>query len=190
MDDYEFFVNKVIAFHGHVCTGVVLGTRMSLAAMRYLGLDPHQQNRNVIAYAEIDRCMTDAVMVVTGCSLGRRTLKHVDYGKFAVTLINQNTGRAVRAIVKEDFSRKDSMDETIRLITSIPDERLITLQPVRVNISEYDLPGFPQRTAVCTICGEQVMDGRDIIRNGVTLCRGCAGGNYYKLTGEGIDAEK
>jgi formylmethanofuran dehydrogenase subunit E len=190
MDDYEFFVNKVTAFHGHVCTGIVLGTRMSLAAMRYLGLDPHQQNRNILAYAEIDRCMTDAVMVITGCSLGRRTLKHIDYGKFAVTLINQDSGIAVRAIVKEDFSRKDNMDETIRLIASISDERLITLQTVQVDISEYDLPGFPRRSAVCAVCGEQVMDGRDIIRNGVTLCRGCTGGNYYTVPGEKIDAEK
>jgi formylmethanofuran dehydrogenase subunit E len=184
MDDYELFINKVIAFHGHVCTGVVLGTRMSLAAMRYLGLDPHKQNRNIIAFAEIDRCMTDAVMVVTGCSLGGRTLKHIDYGKFAVTLLNQDTGLAVRAIVNENFSHKDSMEETIKLITAIPDSQLITLEPVHVNISEFDMPGFPKRTAICTVCGEEIMDGRDIIRNGVTLCRGCAGGSYYKLTGE------
>ena len=90
MDDFDYFVKKVNDFHGHVCTGIVLGTRMSLAAMRYLEIDPHQskEKRHLIAYTEIDRCMTDAVIVITGCSPGRRSLKLVDYGKFALTLIS------------------------------------------------------------------------------------------------------
>jgi formylmethanofuran dehydrogenase subunit E len=33
-----------------------------------------------MVYAEMDRCATDAVQSVTGCSLGKRTLKFVDYG--------------------------------------------------------------------------------------------------------------
>ncbi len=179
MEDYEVFLSKVKSFHGHVCPGIVLGTRMTLAAMRHLGLDPHRENRNIIAYAEIDRCMTDAVMVITGCSLGRRSLKHVDYGKFAVTLVNQETGRAVRAIVNGDFSGQGDMEERKRMIAAIPDERLITLQKVQMNIPECDLPGFPRKTAVCSACGEQIMDGRDVDRDGAVLCRGCAGGTYY-----------
>ena len=182
MDDFDYFVKKVNDFHGHVCTGIVLGTRMSLAAMRYLGIDPHQskEKRHLIAYTEIDRCMTDAVIVITGCSPGRRSLKLVDYGKFALTLINQDTGKAVRAIVKENFSRQEDMEETKKIIAGIPDEQLIALQEVRVNIPKFDLPGFPLKTAVCSVCGEQIMDGRDITRNGVVLCKGCAEGTYYR----------
>ena len=182
MDDYEYFVKKVNDFHGHICTGIVLGTRMTLAAMRYLGLDPHQskEKRKLIAYTEIDRCMTDAVIVITGCSPGRRTLKLVDYGKFAVTLINQDTGRAVRTIVKENFTGQQNMEQTRRIIEGIPDERLIGLQEVRVDIPKFDLPGFPLKMAVCSACGENIMDGRDIDRNGAILCRACAGSAYYQ----------
>lgn len=180
MDDYEFFLNKVDSFHGHTCTGIALGTRMTLAAMRYLGLDPHVRNRNVIAYVETDRCMTDAVMVISGCSLGRRTLKHVDYGKFAVTLVNQTTGKAVRAIVKEDFSVINNKDEAIKKVASIPDEKLVTLQEVIMDIPEFDLPGFSLRTDWCSVCGEKIMDGRDINKEGKIYCRACANGKYYK----------
>ena len=180
MDDFDYFVKKMNTFHGHVCTGIVLGTRMSLAAMRYLDVDPRGENKNLIVYTEIDRCMTDAVMITTGCTLGRRSLKLVDYGKFAMTLINQGTGRAVRATVIENFSRKEDMEETKRIIAAIPDERLIKLQDVQVIIPKYDMPGFPLKTAVCSVCGEQIMDGRDMDRKGVVLCRGCAEGTYYR----------
>jgi formylmethanofuran dehydrogenase subunit E len=182
LDDYDYFVNKVNDFHGHICTGIVLGTRMTLAAMRYLELDPHQskEKRHIIVYAEIDRCMTDAVIVITGCSPGRRSLKLVDYGKFAMTLINQDTGKAVRASVKENFTGQQDMEETKRIIAGIPDERLVALQDVQVTIPKFDLPGFPQKTAECSVCGERIMDGRDIDRDGVILCRGCADGTYYR----------
>jgi formylmethanofuran dehydrogenase subunit E len=156
---------------------------MTLAAMRYLELDPHQnqEKRNIIVYTEIDRCMTDAVMVITGCSPGRRSLKLVDYGKFAMTLINQDTGRAVRTIIKKNLSDQQNIEETKRIIAAIPDERLITLQDVEVNIPKFDLPGFPFKTTVCSVCGEQIMDGRDIDRNGTIRCRGCASGTYYTI---------
>jgi formylmethanofuran dehydrogenase subunit E len=173
-------MKKVGDFHGHICTGIVLGTRMTLAAMRHLGLDPYQHNRDILAYAEVDRCMTDAVMIITGCSLGRRSLKHVDYGKFAMTLINQTTGKAVRAIVLHDFSSHDDMEENIRIIKSLSDEELVTLRDVTVNVPAADLPGFPVRSAVCAVCGEQVMDARDVEKDGKTLCRGCAEGTYYE----------
>jgi formylmethanofuran dehydrogenase subunit E len=150
--------------------------------MRYLELDPHQskEKRHLIAYTEIDRCMTDAVIVITGCSPGRRTLKLVDYGKFAMTLINQDTGKAVRTTVKENFSGQQDMEETKRIIAGIPDERLISLQDVQVNIPGFDLPGFPLKTAVCSVCGETIMDGRDIECGGTVICHACAGGAYYR----------
>ena len=179
MNDYEYFLEKANDFHGHICTGIALGIRMSLAAMRFLGLDPRQKSKEIIVYAEIDRCMTDAVMVVTGCSLGRRTLKHVDYGKFAMTLVNLETGRAVCATVKQVYRNEGSMEETLKKIEATPDDKLVTLQEVKVNVPETDLPGQPRRTAVCSVCGERVVDGRDCIQNGEAFCRGCLNGTYY-----------
>ena len=179
MEDYKYYLKKVSDFHGGRCIGIALGTRMTLATMRHLGLDPHRKAKNIIAYAEIDRCMTDAVLVITGCSLGRRSLKHIDYGKFAVTIVNQTTGKAVRATVKRVFSSQSNKEETLREIESIPEEELVTLQEVEVTIPENDLPGSPRKTAVCNTCGERIVDNRDIERDGFTLCKGCANGTYY-----------
>lgn len=40
--------------------------------------------------------MADAVQAVTKCSMGKRSLKQMYYGKFAVTFYNMDTGEALR----------------------------------------------------------------------------------------------
>jgi formylmethanofuran dehydrogenase subunit E len=180
MSDFDVYLKKAGDFHGHVCVGIALGTRISLAALRALGLKPGVKNKNLVVYTEIDRCMTDAVQTVTGSSLGHRSLKHVDYGKFAATFVNLNTGRAIRATVKEYFSSKDSIEETLKKLARIPDSELVTLREVTVNIPETDLPGPPKDRAICASCGERIVDGREINKGNKTLCRACANGPYYQ----------
>ncbi|WP_278246491.1 formylmethanofuran dehydrogenase subunit E family protein [Clostridium drakei] len=43
-----------------------------------------------MVFIETDRCLTDAVQAVTGCSLGKRRLKW-DYGKMGASFIDMNT---------------------------------------------------------------------------------------------------
>ena len=85
IEKMDIYLEKAKAFHGDVCAGIVLGTRLTLAGMKALGLDPAKKNKNLIVFVEIDRCITDAVQAITGCSLGHRTLKYVNYGKFGAT---------------------------------------------------------------------------------------------------------
>ena len=181
MRDFDYYVKKAGDFHGHACAGTALGTKISLAAMKALGLDPEVKNKNLIVFTEIDRCMTDAVQVITGCSLGHRSLKYMDYGKFAATFVNLDTGKAVRATVKEHFSNEDTSEKTLRKIARIPESELVTLQEVTVKIPETDLPGPPREKAVCASCGERVVDGRQVNKGGKTLCRACAGNSYYTV---------
>ncbi|MGH7407703.1 MAG: FmdE family protein, partial [Candidatus Methylomirabilales bacterium] len=68
---------------------------------RAVGLDEPREGKRLLVYVEINRCATDAIQSVTGCSLGKRTLRHVDYGKTAATFVNLVTGRAVRVIARE-----------------------------------------------------------------------------------------
>jgi formylmethanofuran dehydrogenase subunit E len=184
MSDFDFYLKKAGDFHGHVCTGIALGTRISLAAMQALGLKPGMRHKNLIVYAETDRCMTDAVQSVTGCSLGHRSLKHIDYGKFAATFVNLDTGKAVRGTIKEHFSNAVSIEETVQKLSGIPDSELVTLQEVIINIPETDLPGLPKQKAICASCGERIMDGREVNKDNRILCKACACGGYYHLKGE------
>ena len=96
---FESHLNESVKVHGHLCAGQVLGVRMSLLGLREAGLeDPKGKDRkNIIVYVEMDRCATDAVQSVTGCSLGHRTMKFMDYGKMAATFVNLKSGKAIRA---------------------------------------------------------------------------------------------
>jgi formylmethanofuran dehydrogenase subunit E len=180
MSDFEFYLKKVGDHHGHVCGGIALGTKMTLAAMKALGLNPGVKNKNLIVYVEIDRCMTDAVQVITGCTLGHRSLKHVDYGKFAATFVNTDSGKALRATVTEKFDSSGPVEEMCRKVEETPDSEMVILQEVKVNIPETDLPGSPRKRAYCAVCGERVMDGREVNQENRVLCRACAGNKYYQ----------
>jgi formylmethanofuran dehydrogenase subunit E len=117
-----------------------MGTKMTLAAMKYLGLDPNVKNKNLIVYAEIDRCMTDAIQVITGCTLGHRTLKYVDYGKFAATFVNLTSHKAVRATIRESCEIKGAPEEVVEKMANLPESEVVNIQEVEVNIPETSPP--------------------------------------------------
>src|SRR4030067_3517032 len=102
--NFEELLNESAKTHGHLCPGQVLGVRMSMLGLGEIGIeDPKGKDRkNLIVFVEMDRCATDAVQSVTGCSLGHRTMKFMDYGKMAATFVNLKTARAVRIIARED----------------------------------------------------------------------------------------
>jgi formylmethanofuran dehydrogenase subunit E len=173
------FLTKAKKIHGDICPGLVLGTRMSLAGMRALNLDPTKRNRDLIAFVEIDRCMTDAVQAVTGCSLGHRNLKYFDYGKFATVLYDSSSHKAVRISPRTEQKTPSNIIEYWK---SAPEGELVKIEHVVVNVKEDDLPGKPRSRIPCNRCGEIIMDNRGISVGGKILCRSCVEGAYYQLT--------
>jgi formylmethanofuran dehydrogenase subunit E len=101
---FESLLDESARIYGRLCPGQVLGVRMSQLGLREIGItDPKGRDRkSLIVFVEMDRCATDAVQSVTGCSLGHRTMKFMDYGKMAATFVNLKTGQAVRVLARED----------------------------------------------------------------------------------------
>src|SRR5580704_6757138 len=88
--------------HGHLCAGQVLGVRLAMLGLQELGIqDPIAGRKRIVTYVEIDRCVTDAVALVSNCRLGKRALKFRDWGKVAATFVDLQTGRAIRIAAKE-----------------------------------------------------------------------------------------
>jgi formylmethanofuran dehydrogenase subunit E len=182
IEEFYFFAKKVEEFHGHICVGIAMGVKTSLAAMRVLGFDPHEKkHKDLIVYVETDRCMTDAVQVISGCSLGKRSLKYVDYGRFAATFVKLSTGEAYRVTTKKDFSKDLSVEDILKIVSEMPDDDLVLLQKVDIKIPDCDLPGPPKDKATCTTCGERVMDGRAVLKDGKAYCKACLQGAYYTI---------
>ncbi len=174
--------------HGHLCPGQVLGVRMAILGCERLGIYEPKSSKRLITFVETDRCGTDAVQTVTGCTLGKRTLKFVDYGKLAATFIDTETGRAVRIAAKESArdaalrflpNEPNAHEAQLHAYKALPDEDLFSVQDVRVELAEAELPGRPRGRTVCAECGEGVNNGRELSVAGRTLCRACAGGPYY-----------
>lgn len=180
-----------VRVHGHLCAGQVLGVRMSMLGLREVGiLDPKGKDRKkIIVFVETDRCATDAVQSITGCSLGNRTLKFMDYGKMAATFLNLATRRAVRITAREEIRQAakayfpgiaNRYAAQLEAYKIMDDEELFDRMNVGVTLRAGDMPGRPSRRVPCEACGEQVQDARDILRNGRVLCRACADGGYYE----------
>ncbi len=192
--DFGFLLEESLRIHGHLCPGQVLGVKMSMLGLRKIGItDPKGRDRkNLIVFVEMDRCATDAVQSVTGCSLGHRTMKFMDYGKMAVTFMNLKTGRAVRVIAKEEARQKaknyfprieNKYSAQLEAYKIMPDEELFAVMEVNVKINPEDMPGRPLRRIRCDACGEYVQDLREVYRGGKVLCTPCAGSGYYERCG-------
>jgi formylmethanofuran dehydrogenase subunit E len=189
--DFNKLLDESVKAHGHLCPGQVLGVRLSLLGLREIGIkDPKGKDRkNLIVYVEIDRCATDAVQSVTGCSPGKRTLKLLDYGKMAATFVNLKTGKAVRVLAIEGSKARaknycpeiqDKYQRQTEAYKVMPDEELFKWEGVEVEIPEHDMPGRPLSRIMCEKCGEYVQDRREVSSAGKLLCKACAQGAYYR----------
>jgi len=201
MENFAELLEKSTKIHGHICAGQVIGVRLSMIGLREIGIDDPRgsQRKDFYVLVEIDRCATDAIQTVTGCSLGKRSLKWLDYGIMAATFVNLKNGRAARVTAREEAresSKKycpgigDKYRQQLEAYRIMPEEELFRVQPVRVKVPEEDMPGRPRRRVQCESCGDWVQDCRDVQQEGRSLCRPCAHGRYYELvTDEGPSKE-
>jgi len=107
-----------LALHGHKCPAMPLGLRAGLAAMEVLGVQ-HAPDGQLTALVEIDRnhcstCFADGVQVATGCTFGKGNIRSLGYGKFALTLIDNKTGRSVRVVATPEAMRRSQESEFIQ----------------------------------------------------------------------------
>ena len=70
-------------------------------------------------------------------------------------------------------------ERQLRAYKLLPDEELFKIEKVTVNVPTEDQPGRPVSRVTCDECGEAVNDHREVISEGRTLCRACAGQAYY-----------
>jgi formylmethanofuran dehydrogenase subunit E len=199
--NFDFLLEESARVHGHLCAGQVLGVRMSMLGLREVGItDPKGVDRKqIIVFVEMDRCATDAVQSVTGCSLGKRTMKFMDFGKMAATFVNLRTGKAVRVLAREESRRKakerfphieNKYAGQLKAYGIMSDEDLFEIMPVQVRLQPKDMPGRPLSRVVCEACGEHVQDGREVLLDGDVLCKSCAGNSYYTLENVSFCAER
>lgn len=177
--------------HRHLCPRQVLGARMGMLAGRLLGLELPQTARRLYTFVETDGCFADGVSVATGCWLGRRTMRLIDYGKVAATFVDTRGGQAIRIWPSPQARERASVyapgaksrwHAYLDAYQVMPDEELLCVRQVTLTL---DLPALISRNgarAHCERCGEEIINERELCRGNAVLCRACADGAYYAHT--------
>ena len=190
MNQYEaeVFYDLSTERHGHLCPRQVLGVRMGMLAARFFKFALPQSEKRLLTLVETDGCFADGVAVTTNCELGRRTLRLMDYGKIAATFIDTWTEQAFR-ITPHPHSRERAQafcpelespwHRYLEAYQQLPDEALFSVTEVRLSFSLEALISEPGLRVYCATCGEEVINGREVVRNGNALCQPCANGAYY-----------
>lgn len=191
MESFEQLLAESTRIHGHICAGQVIGVRMALAALERIGVCDSKgtDRKKLYVVVEIDRCATDAIQSVTGCSLGKRSLRWVDFGIMAATFVHLESSQAIRVVAREEARTLsegycpeiiDKYQRQLEAYKVMPLTELFDFQEVAVQIPACDLPGRPMRRVQCSQCGDFVQDCREQEQDGRLLCRACTGGRYYQ----------
>jgi formylmethanofuran dehydrogenase subunit E len=81
-----------------------LGFRAGVAALEALGAE-RELNMAKLAFVETASghaagCFADGVQMATGCTFGKGLIERTQYGKWALTLVDRGTGKAVRVTIR------------------------------------------------------------------------------------------
>lgn len=173
--------------HSHLCPRQILGVRIGLAGMETLGLEANQGNKRLLTIIETDGCFADGVIAATGCTVGHRTLRVEDYGKTAATFIDTVSGYAVRiAPVRDIRERACRFLPTeprhyfaqMQAYQSMPDDQMFSVMEVSMVVPIDQIVSRPGVRVTCDLCGEEILNERDVNKNGMTICRPCAAPGY------------
>jgi formylmethanofuran dehydrogenase subunit E len=187
---------KCAEFHGHVCPGLAIGYRAAKIGLQELA-GSRAKNEELVVIAETDACGVDAVMVITGCTLGKGNLLYRNFGKHAFTFINRSTGECVRICAHSEAWQQDEQMRLLRakvFAGSATDEEksLIALNQRKIMQQILDMPQeefckvqhvkeeLPPKARIfdsvtCAFCGEMVSESRTRIRDGKPACIPCSG---------------
>lgn len=194
MTDYlNSLLEQSAALHRHPCPRQVLGARMGILAGQLLAIELPQTNKRLLSIVETDGCFADGVSVATNCWVGRRTLRIVDFGKTAVTFVDTQTETAVRLFplptIRElapDFApeARNRWEGYLLGYQRMPDDLLFGIQSVVLTQSIQEIVSRAGVRVNCDVCGEEIINEREVERDAITLCQTCAGAGYYALVSE------
>src|SRR5271170_2116398 len=202
MQTFDALLREAEVAHGHLCAGQILGVRLAMLGCERLGIDDPKgaDRKRLVTFIEIDRCATDAIAVVTGCRLGKRAIKFRDWGKMAATFVDLASPisdlaspltphgdapvyKALRIAALESSKQRardlyphieNKNQQQMLAYRELPNEDLFSEEWVSVPIHPREMPGYKSARITCAQCGEGINYDRETIRDGKTLCQGCA----------------
>ena len=189
MSDLQAILDVSSSWHKHLCPRQVLGARLGLAGAAALGLQIPRVDKRLLTLVETDGCFSSGIEAATGCSMRHRTLRLVDYGKIAATFVDVKTGTAVRVAPQPDVRQKArdyAPEEKKHYFAQLsgyqrmPDAELLTIQPVRLHTPVDKIISRAGVRVNCAVCGEEIINEREVVDDGQPFCQACAAAAYYE----------
>ena len=181
-------LEKSSSQHRHLCPRQVLGARIGLAGAAMLGFGTPRHDKRLLVIIETDGCFADGIEAATGCTMGHRTLRLEDYGKIGATFVDVKMETAVRVYPQLDVRQKARLyapEERRRYFAQLvgyqrmPDDMLLVVQPVRLTTPAAQIVSRAGRRVNCGICGEEIINEREVWRGNMLLCKACIKPAYY-----------
>ena len=180
-DTYDEFVQKVRKFHGGPAGGVILGGMMLDMAQRNLPAEGMFD-----AICETDKCLPDAIQMLTPCTIGNGWMRIINSGRFSVTLYDKRSGSGVRVFVNaskvKNFQDMDNWFSSLipkaeqsreRLLAAIRDHGRDVLDLQRVKVDINALPDKEMvNYVICDNCHESCLP------TARGICLSCQGQAY------------
>ncbi len=188
MQSLQSILRESSARHKHLCPRQVLGARMSLLAGEMLNLVLPRADKRLLVIAETDGCTVDGIIAATGCHVGGRTLRILDFGKVAATFIDTCTEESIRIVPRSEareMSRvyapaaRNKWEAMLIAYQVMPASELFTVQSVALDIPISRIMSRAGVKSICEFCQEEIINGREIVHGESILCGGCAGKGYY-----------
>lgn len=188
MNRLESLLEQSMARHSHLCPRQVLGVRMALAGAELLSFELPRHDKSMIIVTETDGCFLDGLEVATGLTPGHRTLRIVDYGKIAATFVDVKNGLAVRIAPRPDVRQQAfrfAQGETRHYFAQLqgyqvmPANILFSAAWVTLSPSAEVIMSRPGVRTVCSACGEEIINEREVVIEDKAFCQTCCGNGYY-----------
>jgi formylmethanofuran dehydrogenase subunit E len=173
---FEEYVERVQSFHGFAAPGVIIGGFMIDLAYQCL-----PQGGFFDAICETERCLPDAIQLLTPCTIGNGWLRIFNVGRFALALYEKHQGEGIRVSLNatklDDWPEIKSWFFNLRPKAAQDSQLLLEqIKEAGVSICGYqrikvDLSWLTERHnsryAVCPRCKEAypIADGE--------ICLGC-----------------
>jgi formylmethanofuran dehydrogenase subunit E len=199
MKNFNEILEIGLKFHGHKCPAMPMGIKAGLAAMKTLGVE-RSKDKELYIKAETGKghaagCFLDGLMTATGCTYGKSNIEKLYYNKMAFTLIDTDSGKAVRVSLKPDFFEKalsspfvqkrkagvppqdiepELTDPLVDKIIGLPDSEFLDIGEVHKVDFQKGKGLFEVKR--CQSCGEVTFVNKlQIAPDGKVVCMACSG---------------
>lgn len=185
--------------HGHICGGMPLGFRAGTLALKTLGIERELNMAHMVVVetgtGHAAGCFADGVQMSTGCTFGKGLIRRAEYGKWALNLVERESGRAVRVsvlpqVMEAAFASpfvkmrhegvaptEVPLDVSKALVENLlakPDDELF----VASGVFDYPLPPTTPANfnlVRCSACGEAVAENKVRLKETRPFCLPCSG---------------